>query len=542
MHALLDESFDDLGSWAQGDIDLVRRDLADRDVQLDAIEEAFLVRKNIINLKKIAAHTLESLRDVGADLARGTFWHYNDITVVEQGFVLGPRYEAFSRAYATVQGAIVAALDVRTMLKAIARIPRNPYSDIPRDLKTGLDSRRRFQVSGEEEEEDLDDDWLVPIRDVMTASDDPALLWRVLVRRGATKAVRMRYELGRLLPAMERLVVDLKSLPRDSQALDHRAAAKEQKAKAMIRGALGVFEDAVTCLTLVHDCGGTEELFKASDDRRVAAFYSARGDLFSETTKILARDLDLAKQFRDVELVDAIDTGSFRSRVVGKDENSAKKRQCTRCGSGFGRLWLTRQTKFRVCVQCDRAERILQGRCPIKSKHCIPPRSWCPHQARCFACEAASCDLCRLVTLDGPGLGSFIDDLGRVDKVFLDFDRTLASTRSGASPLRSSNVTCDPHLAALARMYPVTVVTRNRHRDDILTFLRHHDVPVLDVVHVSKGRSKADVVLWDPLPVIVFADDDVRELLDPSLDDVVRGPPSSSVVHRVLFSRAIDNN
>lgn len=102
--------------------------------------------------------------------------------------------------------------------------------------------------------------------------------------------------------------------------------------------------------------------------------------------------------------------------------------------------------------------------------------------------------------------------------LFLDFDRTLATTKSGASPLLGSQ-SVDPELAALIATHTAHVVTRNRHIDEIRTFLREQGVRVAGVHHAGKGVSKADAML-QVLPALasgahaIFVDDDVRECLD----------------------------
>jgi len=148
---------------------------------------------------------------------------------------------------------------------------------------------------------------------------------------------------------------------------------------------------------------------------------------------------------------------------------------------------------------------------------------------------------------------------GGLRAVFLDFDRTLCSTKAGRSPLLGLH-NVDPELASLCTTYPVYVVTRNPHEAEIVTFLEQRGVAVARVCVVPKRASKADVMV-QVLPSLksgsqqarvspyeahdddaarapervtpvqaVFVDDDVRELMRPSVSEL----PG---LLRVLFRR-----
>ena len=64
--------------------------------------------------------------------------------------------------------------------------------------------------------------------------------------------------------------------------------------------------------------------------------------------------------------------------------------------------------------------------------------SFCPHHRRCFVCDGADgwagCAECRLLRGDGADVVALVQSV-QADAVFLDFDRTLATTKRGASPL-----------------------------------------------------------------------------------------------------------
>lgn len=194
-----------------------------------------------------------------------------------------------------------------------------------------------------------------------------------------------------------------------------------------------------------------------------------------------------------------------------------------------------------MCVVCDDIAR-RDGRCPFRSKACLGASSWCPHARRCFTCEWHSCARCALHSGDGADVAGLVeDDLDRVDGVFLDFDRTVASTRRGQPPVVGTHAV-DEDLARLARRRgDVSIVTRNRHVDEIAAFLSASDFPVRAVIRVPRGESKARAVLGALAAddgddkTVVFVDDDIREHLDPAfLDENHPGV----ILWRVLFARS----
>ena len=77
--------------------------------------------------------------------------------------------------------------------------------------------------------------------------------------------------------------------------------------------------------------------------------------------------------------------------------------------------------------------------------------SFCPHHRRCFVCDGADgwagCAECRLLRGDGEDVVALVQSVD-ADAVFLDFDRTLATTKRGASPLANpsrSKTEVSPH-------------------------------------------------------------------------------------------------
>lgn len=140
----------------------------------------------------------------------------------------------------------------------------------------------------------------------------------------------------------------------------------------------------------------------------------------------------------------------------------------------------------------------------------------------------------------------------RPKELLLDFDKTLCSTKSGASPLPKKTSSrrdkdgyshsLDPDLKAAVLAHQLFgnahVVTRNSHKQEIQTFLIMHGLQALaSNVHVvpkrvSKGSYiKEQLFADEDVGTILFVDDDVREL---STDLWLRESPQ---VHRLLFVR-----
>ena len=244
------------------------------------------------------------------------------------------------------------------------------------------------------------------------------------------------------------------------------------------------------------------------------------------------------------------------------------KTECVRCGGQFGTLWIG---NGRCCFRCEEGMRS-RLECPV-SKRC-PSAAFCPHSLRCIACERWSCELCGVVCGGGEDVVATVECTDP-HVVFIDFDRTLCTTKSGSSPLRGSH-SLDRELWGLVRggRWDGRVVTRNSHVDDIKTFMRRFaaneggdspggdspggdppggdppggDSPggdssfdAIPVHHVGKGVSKGAVirgacdekasVVGSPIRA-VFVDDSAAELLDAE----VAGVPGLT---RVLFSRVL---
>ena len=243
------------------------------------------------------------------------------------------------------------------------------------------------------------------------------------------------------------------------------------------------------------------------------------------------------------------------------------KARCVACGGAFGTLWIGAGG---CCFRCEEGMRA-RGECPVSARcRASKVQTFCPHARRCIACERWSCVECGVVCGDGEDVAALVEQIDP-HVVFIDFDRTLCTTKSGASPARGSH-RLDPELWNVATgLRDVRVVTRNSHVDDIGAFMARHRggggcglsgstpssfdaiLPVPPVHHVGKGVSKGRVIrevlaekaaqsagrLAEESTGVggggvraVFVDDSAAELLDPEVTSV----PGLT---KVLFSRVL---
>jgi hypothetical protein len=136
------------------------------------------------------------------------------------------------------------------------------------------------------------------------------------------------------------------------------------------------------------------------------------------------------------------------------------------------------------------------------------------------------------------------------DVLFLDFDRTICSTKTGGSPLQGKHSVDEGLLSCILNAAPGSchIVTRNQHTEDIRKFLASKGIPAGTVgIHsvkavkskgpdgkmVTTGGKVAVICHTDLLPpgkVGLFVDDDIAELVQPEIGD-------KEGLYRVLFAR-----
>ena len=218
----------------------------------------------------------------------------------------------------------------------------------------------------------------------------------------------------------------------------------------------------------------------------------------------------------------------LRTRLTLLDGGSLT---CRVCGLQYPKLWLDRG----VCWRCDDDER-LAGRCPyeaVPAKGKSKAHPFCPHeQLRCACCDAGfqRCDICRLAQGDGEAVLAACATW-HPDVLFLDFDQTLCSTRSGADPLKGVH-SVDAELHEAATKISTHVLTRNRHVVPIRSFLEERGVPIVGIHSTPSGDSKASYMqsILTQDARAIFVDDDANEVQDPEIARDTR-------IFRVLFQR-----
>ena len=250
---------------------------------------------------------------------------------------------------------------------------------------------------------------------------------------------------------------------------------------------------------------------------------------------------------------------SRRSRVLAFDEKTLKHAgigtkkllRCQSCCGYFNSRWV----RHHLCSVCEMKKR--QDHCGDSClfKDCRGgAHAYCVHFKRCFLCDAPhSCErLCRLSRGSGEVATALVESI-RPSLLLLDFDRTLCSTKCGASPLPKRKTASDPHqkeghahsidpelrVTIAAQRGTSYIVTRNSHKAEIEQFLRQQGLVELSKnVHVvpknvSKGSFIQETFFGeDNGQTCLCIDDDIRELIN---DPWMR---NCEQVHRLLFVRA----
>jgi hypothetical protein len=165
----------------------------------------------------------------------------------------------------------------------------------------------------------------------------------------------------------------------------------------------------------------------------------------------------------------------------------------------------------------------------------------CPHSLECFLCDGAVCHECHVLRCGSSEVAQWIAD-EQPSLIFFDFDRTLATTRTGADPLATSSSapglpkrktkkpkmshSVDPFLKQAAAAHArVHVVTRNNHTASIRIFLAQHGLGHLEVhsLRASGKAEKAGIIrdLVRPGETALFCDDSFQEIVCESMRELV---------------------
>ena len=191
------------------------------------------------------------------------------------------------------------------------------------------------------------------------------------------------------------------------------------------------------------------------------------------------------------EVAGVVDGGGSGGGRLGRGARASMV--CVHCNVAHTPTWV----KEGVCLGCEHRLR-REGRCPFGApsgaRRGCGEATWCAHAQRCFLCDGWSCAACRLYQGDGSDVAALAASL-QPRAVFIDFDRTLCTTKGG-SPLSGTHRLTEELVELCAQMPPglAHVVTRNTHLDDIRTFLSRAGLSSVEVHRVGRPRSKAEIV------------------------------------------------
>ncbi len=345
------------------------------------------------------------------------------------------------------------------------------------------------------------------------------------------------------------------------------AAAQRVGTIHNLRGLLRVTRENAKWVSILASLTGenhekTSRLFVASDDAAVHStcmFLPKEFQLgaFIKYTRNLLDEMMIPTMLHAITRESwPPSIGTRRTRVLGSSTiqdakvGKHKLQRCSHCQGYFSSIWI----RHHLCAICERTIRN-ESDCKTCLFNCnLHQEAFCRHFKRCFVCDAPhTCEVCQLSCGNGEVSISMVETL-RPTFLLLDFDRTLCSTKSGASPLpkwrtdratkgqaHAHSIDTDLKLAVLAQQAHGSsyIVTRNSHKADIEEFLKMHGLEKLCVHVVPKKYPKGKFIqetFFSESPedtTCIFIDDDIRELVkDPWLRD-------SKQVHRLLFVRGM---
>ena len=320
-----------------------------------------------------------------------------------------------------------------------------------------------------------------------------AFFSQVLIARGAAKALLIRHEAQTFCIALRaaraelQRAVEQQGPPADPDQVRAAQCAKREHEmlKRDPRGAKALGEairhrDRVltlrTSLGVVADLGGWIEKVAAASTSTERLFLAGDCDSATHTSMCVPPNFMAAQLFRShAKIVEQLN-GDMMEQLgrsgwppwlceakrcsTGPKAMSDRELRCDACQRAFSKLWVHRG----VCCECEQHRRA-HGCCPFNAA--CSTLAFCPHDRKCFVCDAWSCDACRLTRGDSEDVLALAEAL-QPGHIFLDFDRTLATTRGGGSPLQGKH-RADPELLGLFSTFRgrVHVVTRNSYREEV---------------------------------------------------------------------------
>ena len=458
----------------------------------------------------------------------------------------------------------------------------------------------------------------------------------LFVARGVSKALSIYEESVAFHTHISKIYENMKILLHQyhqlrkcgEQKLNYKALVEDYSIQANIDMNIKLLDGCASVLSSINACMGKmikdpyQRLFVGSnlETSNELAYFAPAGFL-SEMVRVTSSGNSIVNKyqrtmFEEISAKSWPPQSSDRPGICGRCK-------CRKCNAKVGSMWIN--PNLNICVYCEhqiRNRNLVVGpdekksetmpsvtsspACPFKGIGCKLPRAYCFHANRCFSCDRWSCPECNLVRGDGMVVENIVgnivssneDDVHNVDGdsriilggIFLDFDRTLCSTKSGASPLpnrqkkshtkgsqRKNNVpsdhTLDHGLLNLIAKYPslVHIVTRNSHVEDIRTFLDINNVPKsvkirsVKVENTTKGLVIKSILeqMVTPLKNLgvndrneyngneklvvigVFVDDDIKEHMHVDMINFQNEKLQSDSMHvqfdvkRVLFTRSV---
>eukprot|EP00668_Euglena_longa_P032816 GGOE01042270.1.p1 GENE.GGOE01042270.1~~GGOE01042270.1.p1 ORF type:complete len:634 (+),score=101.69 GGOE01042270.1:23-1903(+) len=547
-----------------------------------SLPEAFNVRRELVHFKKVCLILAQEGAHIERQLKRLCVFHYCDLLHTPSEAPEHQRYVSLSCLLSRLKGMLLAVTDARVFTKWICSIPRHPDGDpggswVPGHMQPNALEMPALDLSAPEPLRVLPhslgvshalqraEDWLQSHRganiDPVPATVSPApdkldpmasilaplanglpthiisYVEKVFIARGVSKVLRIVSLVARLQSSLQwvanktpGILAALRRFQPDPAVLSDRIHYAMHL--HTVDGIATVTAEVLRWLDVLQ-----QPMWSPGQGIR-PSFRAGDPGPSNHSASFLPQDFLLPQLLAEIRLVVEPLWDSMVAALTCQGDACLPSKHlvgsstCSSCTVALNKVWIHRG----VCFRCEMTARS-EGRCPFnKSCHHL----WfCPHASRCFVCDQWSCEACGMWRGDGELVTDLVEQL-QPAAVFLDFDRTVASTRSGGDPLVGQHAV-DPLLLALCCSHPnVHIVTRNPHLDSIQTFLTGHGAPATLPVHVvgrRQGREKSDVVgAHSPSPgagCLLFVDDDIREHCRPAM---LALRPS---LHRVLFARGV---
>jgi hypothetical protein len=424
-----EKQFDHLKNVASGSYDLVLRDLRavlptsvvvrlQEACTTSRVQEAFGIRRELINFKKICLHVWHSARELERELQQLTTFFYRDIQGdLEGGFEHGEKYIVASNALTECRGVLTAIIDARNFVKAICCVPRHPRGERPSRLQqlpyslgmykmleqscsdskggkdippskctktevnymhihSALDAEMRKAVAALSatgvDAEGKDEMHFVKGNEEALAS----FVESVLIARGATKALCIRAELVHFVSVLENLTKTMGTTSAKHDQQQRTVPTRSGDRGRSLRMCTCVLRDLHKWLLAIHTDGGCGHVFVAPDDLSQSSNSggSSSGSGGTSISMFMPPDFELVQQLSRVRQRIEASGLVVRMREAIRSQGWPPplalcpavqgKHECTsplKCGGRYSKLWLRQG----VCAECELQLRA-QGRCPFR--------------------------------------------------------------------------------------------------------------------------------------------------------------------------------